>query len=70
MYVCTYGMEREKRWREIRVSHLHMFFFQRGLKASQPRWGGFFLVFAMYLIIRDVWGSLLYLHVPCKTSTE
>lgn len=37
---------------------------------SQPaQVGGYFLVFAMCLVISDVWGSL-YLHVPCKTSTE
>lgn len=67
MYVCTYGMERAKRWREIRVS----VFLSERIESQPAQVGGFFfLVFAMYLIIRDVWGSLLYLHVPCKTSTE
>lgn len=49
-------------------SFTHVFLPER-IESQPAQVGVFFLVFAMYLVIRDVWGSL-YLSVPCKASTE
>lgn len=49
-------------------SFTHVFLPER-IESQPAQVGFFFVVFAMYLVIRDVWGSL-YLSVPCKASTE